>query len=101
MFFFFSSIYKIILIYKITLKTLRLSQVVARTSVLFIAICLHKYIKWNNEYLINICVLGMQPSFTDVRKILKYLKVIQYIKEKCYKILFPEHYPAVLSWLDR
>ena len=97
MFFFFSSIYKIVLIYKITLKTLNLPQVVARTSVLFIAICLHKYIKWNNEYLINICVLRMQPSFTDVRKILKYLKVMQYIKEKRYKILSPEYYPEMLS----
>ena len=27
-----------------------------------------------------------------LEKILKYLKVIQYIKEKCYKILFPDHY---------
>ena len=28
------------------------------------------------------------------------MKVIQYIKEKCYKILFPKHYPEVLPWLD-
>ena len=35
-----------------------------------------------------------------LEKILKYLKVIQYIEEKCYKILFPEYYPEVLPWLD-
>ena len=36
-----------------------------------------------------------------LQKILKYLKAIQYIKEKCHKILFPEYYPEVLPWLDK
>ena len=99
-FLFFSSIYKIIRIYKITLKTLNLSQVVATAGVLFIAISLHKYMKWSNEYLTTFVLQECNLLSKMLGKILKYLIVIQYIKEKCYEILFPEYYPDVLPWLD-
>ena len=48
--FFFPLFIKLFLFIKLHLKTLHLSQVVARTSVLIVAICLHKYMKWSNEY---------------------------------------------------
>ena len=77
-----------------------MSQVVARTSVLFIAICLHKYMKWSNEYLTTFVFQECNLPSQMLEKILKYLKVIQYIKEKCHKILFPEYYLKVLPWVD-
>ena len=58
-FLFFQLFIKLFLFIKLHLKTLHLSQVVATTSVLIIAICLHKYMKWSNEYLINICISRM------------------------------------------
>ena len=49
-----------------------MSQVVATTSVLFIAICLHMYMKWSNEYLIKFVFQEYNLPSQMLEKILQF-----------------------------